>query len=123
MDERDFGLFLSAVKGKSLAEIRGAEIERVLKELLAGEFAEVKETKFKVMLKKPSGGGLASINKVEDQVYIWVDPENWKHSFSKEIIRSLMRHELLHLELGLMDDADPRFKQAARERGISIWNV
>lgn len=118
MDKRNFESFMSAVKAKSLTEIRGAEVVRVLKELLSGEFAEVKERKFKVILKKPSGGGLASVNKVDGKVLLWIDP-----AFHEQSLRPLLRHELLHVLTGFLDDGDPAFKAQARKRKIDIWRV
>lgn len=118
MNAKNFEELLMAVKGTDPAEIRGEEIKRVLRELLSGEFSKVKERKFKFMLEKPKGRALAVINKVDDTVYLWLDPDVHPDS-----IFALLRHELLHLELGLLDDSDPRFQQAARERGIDIWSV
>lgn len=84
----------------------------------------MKETKFKVILKEPKGGGYASISKVDGKVYLRVNPANWERNpgFGEGALRAVLRHECLHLETGL-DDRDPRFKQAARERGIDIWRV
>ena len=125
MNAKDFESLLSAVKGVDLAEIRAAEVKRVLEELLTGEFAEVRETKFKVVLKAPSSGALAAISKVDDQVYLWVNPKNWERNprFSEGPLLAVLKHELLHCELGFLDDTDPRFKQAARQRKIDLWNV
>ena len=125
VDERDFEKLMIAARGKDLAEIRAAEVKRVLEELLTGEFAGVKETKFKVMLKEPEGGGCAAISKVDDQVYLWVNPKNWERNprFSEGALLAVLKHELLHCELGFLDDTDSRFKAAARERKIDLWNV
>ena len=125
MNEGDFESLLSAVKGMDRAERREAEVKRVLTELLTGEFAGVKETKFKIMLKEPEGGGCAAISKVDDQVYLWVNPKNWERNprFSEGPLLAVLKHELLHCELGFLDDTDPRFKQAARQRKIDIWQI
>ena len=122
MDKRNFESFMSAVKGKDLAEIRGAEVERILRELLTNEFSEVKETKFKVMLRKPETGGCGAVNKVDGRVCLWINPENWERDpdFSKESLKSLISHELLHVETGL-DDDDPLFRLVAKKRGIDLW--
>jgi len=124
MNEGDFESLLSAVKGMDRAERREAEVKRVLTELLTGEFAGVKETKFKIMLKEPEGGGCAAISKVDDQVYLWVNPKNWERNprFSEGALLAVLKHELLHIETGL-GDCDPQFKEAARERKIDLWNV
>ena len=125
MDERDFEKLMIAARGKDLAEIRAAEVKRVLEELLTGEFAEVRETKFKVVLKAPSSGALAAISKVDDQVYLWVNPKNWERNprFSEGALLAVLKHEILHCELGFLDDTDARFKEAARKRGIDLWEV
>ncbi|MGB7296815.1 MAG: hypothetical protein WBC70_14615 [Candidatus Aminicenantales bacterium] len=122
MENKRFEELLIAVKGQDQAEIRRADIVRVLKELLRGEFAGVKETRFRIMLKRPETGGCGAVNKVDGIVNLWIDPENWKRDprFSEESLKSLISHELLHLELRLDDDS-PLFKIEAKRRNIDLW--
>ena len=121
MEEKQFRELLRIVKDEDVWTARKREVEAVLRELLAGEFKEIKERKFKVVLKRLDG--IASTFSNDGTAYISINSDYWeKHpTFGETGLRSVLAHELLHALSGLRDE-DPRFKVEARQRGIDIWN-
>ena len=112
MEENQFQELLKVVQSDE-GEI--SFVKATLTELLKTEFTEIKENKFKVRI-KDLGRDYAEVVSRNGIAYVSIDPKSYPS------LKSILRHELLHLELGLTDE-DPGFKAEARRRGINIWNV
>jgi len=126
MQDNHFRELLKTVQGKDISD-DGDDVKEILEELLQGEFRDdIKHTRFSITVKeKPGEGSLAEIKVKNGKVHLWVNPKNWENSpnFAKGgTLRSLLRHELLHVALNETDDS-PFFKMVARQKGIDIWNV
>ncbi len=114
MEENQFQELLKAVH--SGEEVDVIFIKATLKELLNTEFTEIKENKFKVKL-TDLGRAYAEISSRNGMAFISIDPKSYP------CLKSILRHELLYLELGGLADEDPILKAEARKRGIDVWNV
>jgi len=124
MDNKQFSQLFLAVRNKDVSDVWGADVKRILKELLEGEFEDrIEETKFRINLKAPKGGGRASVSLIKGKVYLCVNPENWENNpdFSNGPLKAVMRHELLHVELDMAGNKDPRFIKEGLKRGIEFW--
>jgi len=124
MDNEDFNKLLLAVRYKDLDDAWGADVKHVLEELLRGEFSDrIEETKFKISIKRLKSGARASVNSINGKVYLFINPKNWESNpdFSNKLLKMVLRHELLHVELDMADDKDPRFIQEGLKRGIEFW--
>lgn len=122
-----FRQLLKAVQGEDVSDVRGDEVKEILEELLQGEFRDdIEETKFKISVnEEPRERALAEIKVKNGKVHLWINPKNWEKdpNFAKGGgLRSLLRHELLHIALNDTDDSS-FFKMVARQKGIDIWNV
>jgi len=127
MRDNQFQELLKAVQGKDVSDVRGDEVKKIVKELLQGEFRDdIEETKITIDLRKrPADHSLADVKVKDGKVIIWINSKNWENNpdFAKGgSLRSLLRHELLHVALNDTDDS-PFFKTVARQKGIDIWNV
>jgi len=98
---------------------------------------ELEETEFKSKLKKIPCLGIREIpvgtsgKRIEAHIYmrllknfaiIYLDKFSkslWGNGFNGQEIKSILRHELLHLETMAGDD-DPEFREEASSRGISL---
>lgn len=114
---KDLNVYHKLILKKALSgEEDVSFVKAILKELVKTEFTEIKENKFKVKI-TDLGRAYAESSSRNGIAYISIDPKSYPS------LRSILRHELLHLELGGLVDEDPRFKREARKRGIDIWNV
>ncbi len=114
MEENQFQELLEAVQ--SSREVDTSFIEATLKELVNTEFREIKARKIKVKI-KDLGRAYAKAFSHDGIAYIYIDPKSYRS------LKEILRHELLHIELGGLSDEDPIFKAEARRRGIDIWCV
>lgn len=129
MENERFEKLLIALKGKDIWDVRLEECKAIIKELVNSDFGDIRyglEKIFIQIARLPSGKTMAMTieDKKPGQFRIIIEKANWERNpdFGKTGLRMILAHELLHVETGL-EDRDPRFKQAARERGIDIWRV
>ena len=115
MNEKDFLLLMSAVKGVDAADILEEKVKTILIELLDYEFRGIPDRKFKIVLQSRKDRALAAISKVDDKIYLFVDPD-----VNPLSLRGLIKHELCHVEADFADDSDPRFKDVARAHGAEL---
>lgn len=125
MEEKQFQELFLAVRHKDIRDAWVADIKKVLKELLKGEFKDrIKETEWKIILERPKRGDYrAAISSHKGKVYLWINPKNWETNpdFSNGTLKMVLRHELLHVELDMADDEDSRFIEEGKKRGIEFW--
>lgn len=95
------------ITGKRSAKIYG-DCERILQELLRGEFKGLKESVFIVLVEKTADSFDAQLRWVLPDIWlIVIHIRNWNRDegFSENGgLRNLLRHELLHLETKWPDD-------------------
>lgn len=114
MKEGQFQELLKSIQGD---EGEASFIKATLGELLNGEFEGIADKKFKVTIKELDSQTLAESMTLGEVALLTIDPRCYPN------LKEILRHELLHVELGGLKDHEPRFKYEARKRGISIWNV
>lgn len=112
---------LSLSSGAHVRRVK-ADCDRVMRELLAGEFSEVKERVFIVLCKGDEDDFIAQINRsIKGCCIILVHLKSWATdpAFSERHtgLRDLIRHELLHAEIK-RGDKDPLFQAELKRRGI-----
>ena len=126
MKDNQFRELLKIVQGKDVYDVHADEVKEILGELWVGEFKEIEEKKISIDLRKRLGDrSLADVKVKDGKVIIWINPKNWENNpnFTKGgALRSLLRHELLHVAINDTDDS-PFFKMVARQKGVDIWNV
>lgn len=107
--------------GEFVLRVR-ADCERMVEELLAGEFSTVKENISIVLCKGPGDKFKAQLNWIMHGCFVilvhlksWA----WEPGFSERRtgLRDLMRHELLHLEMKRGDE-DPVFQAELKRRNL-----
>ena len=108
MEKNQFQELLKAVQN---GEEDVSFIKATLRELLKTEFTEIKERKFKVII-KDLGRAYAETSSRNGIAYILIDPKSYPN------LKSILRHELLHLELDGLDDKSPIFKAIARKLSL-----
>jgi len=114
MEDNQFQELLKAVQN---GEEDVSFIKATLSELLRTEFADIKEHKFKVTIKDLGHTTYAESMVLNGKAFLFIDPKSYPK------LKEILRHELLHIELGGLGDESPIFKAEARRRGISIWCV
>jgi len=127
MNQKNFESLLSATRNEDIWDIRLEECRSVARELIDGDFEDIRYGTEKILIQiasLPSGTMAITEDEKPGQYKIVINKACWERNpdFSKTALRQILAHECLHIETGL-GDRDPRFKQAARERGIDLWRV
>lgn len=112
---------LSLSSGAHVRRVK-ADCERVVRELLAGEFSTVKERVFIVLCKGDEDDFMAQIYRsIKGCCVILVHLRSWARDpeFSERPsgLKALMSHELLHAEMKRGDE-DPVFKAELKRRNL-----
>jgi len=130
MEDERFKEFLMAVRGddKAAWERREEVVKRHVKELTDTEFQSIGMNKKKILvcitseLREKALGSARMQARLADQDYgiVYINRSNWGNPrFDDSMLRQIIRHELLHIELGLRDDS-PTFQRIARANGIPL---
>lgn len=122
MDDEQFQELFLAVHKKDIWVLRQDRVEKILKELLNGEFRdEIQERRFLIRIRKLKGNCSAQVFKKLNPVIIDLNSERWKWKpgLNDHDIRETLRHELLHVATN-RDDDDPLFELEAKRRNINI---
>lgn len=107
--------------GEFVLRVR-ADCERMVEELLAGEFSTVKDNISIILCKGPEDKFNAEIHWIMKNsfvILVHLKSWAWDPNFTERRtgLRDLMRHELLHLEMK-MGDEDPAFKAELKRRDL-----
>lgn len=134
MEEKIFKEFLRAVRGdeddERVWKKRYAEIETIIRELMGKEFTQiptdkkiiVRITNNKTNLGERTAAGIGTLHfpRGGDYTVLFIRASNWKRpGFSRESLRQVLRHELLHIETGMKDN-NPAFQSIARTSNIPL---
>lgn len=124
MDDLQFRELLAAVHNErgDIWEIRQKRIEKILRDLLEGEFRDaIQERSFLINITKLKPGINAHIYRWAKPVWIELNSERWEKQpgLCDHDIKETLRHELLHIALNAGDE-DPVFKLEAKRREIKL---
>ena len=105
-------------------------IVKTLRKIFDSEFQELvsKYKKLRVVKWPNKEHSWACIDIQKGELIVWLNPEYERFFDKGTVLKSLFRHELLHIYLKeiygeVVGDEDPRFRFEARKRGIGIWYV
>lgn len=122
MENKNFNALMNFVHGKDTEDPRVDEVKKILLELMNGEFSgEISQEKFRITFMENTRQ-IAYVRAEGDRIILRLNANLWDKDGNASALKSILRHELLHVSTGL-DDDDPKFKAEARKRGIDIWNV
>jgi hypothetical protein len=120
MREKDFQELLIATGNKPTT------IEKILRELLTGEFRNLKQKSVKLHIRKIKNKmrALAVVQSDDIRIDIFLDSDyldNIKFFDGKneDTVRQLLRHEFLHIQTGLSDN-DQDFWQICLKKKIPV---
>jgi len=119
---KHFKKLMAFLHGDEDADPRIDEVKGLLKELINGEFSgEISQHKISIVFFENSRT-FSDVRAKGDRIILRLNANNWNEDGESVALKSILRHELLHISTGL-DDDDPKFKAEARKRKIDIWNV
>ena len=132
MEDERFKEFLTAVKGdgddEATWEKRTAKVREYVTELVETEFQSIHSNKRKILifvtnnLRERAVAGAKMRVKLADEDYgiVYINRSNWREpDFNDSVLRQMIRHELLHIELG-EGDSSLAFQRIARANGIPL---
>lgn len=125
MQDKEFKAFMVAVHGKKEPdwEERLEECKAIIQELWTGEFKDLIDKDKRIFIRIVSNeeiDALALVQEKEQGTMIFISRRIWASPNLKGRLRSILRHEMLHVT-GLKH-SDPQFDIEAEKRKVFPWD-